>query len=1672
MTKRVLSILIALACILGVFSVQATVSAEGQAVQGIPDILLYERYPDAMEFQISTPQGLQEFSRLGQSDTFAGKTLYMICDIDMNGFSYVPPVEFAGTFDGGFHAVKRLTVTTNDLNCGFIGKVTATGVVRNLGMEAGIFTATCSKDGWRAGSIAGIVEKGLIECCWSSSSVTISGDYASLSVGGIVGGLQQGAIAKNCYFAGIATGIKVAAGISGWCQGSSDSYIGQIYNCFNMGQLVAETKYAIGRYSNNITESNKSKAMFNNYYFDGSYTEYDWSEGELKASRHGLASGYIARVLDVRSPLGGKPVWSQGALFPELRKTAGVYYLAVTYVAKGKSTTASMYLNAGDVYTVGVPENIAVSLSANAGTVSDRSFVMPAKNASLTVTIDAANIVDYSTFPNEALYVVTDAAGFTAMATAVNSGVTFAGKDFYMLGDINMEYELHTPIGQFVANDDWSKSFSGSFYGNNFRVFNLKVKDTALNGGGLFGSCYQAYFNGLQIYNGSVTVGNRAGGITGYADACTFEYCTNGASIKSTTGSDGIGGIAGVARMSSVFNYCGNYGTITATQRGAAGIAGWGQANIRMTGCFNTGIVTATSDVAALTRVKEGYTPAFKDCYYLKSACDVSVAGSATNLQRFQSGIVGSYINTSSRKTTSTGIFTNTPVAPAICTQNQQPAICTRLYSYADGIQLDYQTICANLGDDLPSTNAEYYYGTKGYPAPDAITSYAYPTAVPFSISYETNGGTWTGTGASIYTKAPGAGLPDETLLTKEGYAFAGWFENKNLTGQPMAVIDPDSVGDKTFYAKWATVMDIGSVEEYLALAEAVNGGNSYKDQYIRITADLDFGGQAIPSMGTKNAPFCGVLDGQGHCFKNFVITGDNAQGLVGYLKEGTVKFLCVEDATVSGNTNTGTVVGINDTGLVMGCMSSADVVSTWTTYDYTLMCQNVRYSRANDPSPNSVEERIPRMKTFLKNYSPDIIGFQEYDSVWKTAIDSVLTGYEKQLVYGNTSISEAGTPIYWKSSKFSALEKGTFWLSETPDKISYGWGAIHYRTCTYAVLKVKSNNMLIIAANAHLDHEVELARDKGMELIMNRMNALMEKYEAKGYDEIYFHIIGDFNAQPSSKMAQELSKKLTEARYAAVELGTPVDQNTYSSYKETPTSRGDFMFITNNVDVPYYKVALDKVNGYPISDHYGLYGELRIGGNSHGGIAGENRGVILSCAYTGSITTGAGSSGIAAENYGRVLNSYSQYTSNAEGVFANAITTKYSNGRADFCYYASGKGLAGAGSTVSDLTADTVPEKLNRMVELWVRRDGVNSDLPYICPKHELVACDNTDGTHTVSCNYCKDSYGEDHVFTEGTCICGAAEVVEPVVDSSFKINHTLNLTSDIAINYAVKVDALADYDSYYMECVAPVYGGNTLVETKTFLLEPELRNGYYYFVLNGLISPEMNNVVEATLHMQKDGKDYVSPTDFYSIATYAYSQLNSATKPEALKEVCANLLQYGAKAQLWKGYRTDALADSAMTDAHRAYLTDPATVTFGNNKKYLGDLSDPTVSIVGTPLRLDSKIVVRYIVDMTRYAGSMEDLSLHVSYVGNDGTAKTVILTGSELYLEERNYYAFHFDGLLAAELRTVMSVAVYEGDTQISETMEYSIDTYGNGKTGTVLTLMQAMIAYGDSAEAFFS
>jgi len=342
---------------------------------------------------------------------------------------------------------------------------------------------------------------------------------------------------------------------------------------------------------------------------------------------------------------------------------------------------------------------------------------------------------------------------------------------------------------------------------------------------------------------------------------------------------------------------------------------------------------------------------------------------------------------------------------------------------------------------------------------------------------------------------------------------------------------------------------------------------------------------------------------------------------------------------------------------------------------------------------------------------------------------------------------------------------------------------------------------------------------------------------------------------------------------------------------------------------------------------------------------------------------------------------------------------------------------------------------------------------------------------THTIGCEACDYTATESHTYTEGACICGAIENKEPVVDETIVISHTLNLASDISVNFAVQAGMLQDYVNHYMVCEIPVYEGNEQTGTRTVTLEPTVNGYFYYYTLAGLTAVNMGDVVSAQLHMEKDGQEYLSKADTYSIAQYAYSQLDKVGADPKLKALCADLLRYGKEAQIFKAYRTDALVDEAMTDIHRALLSDAEAVAFGNRNQVMDDLDNPVVTWVGKSLDLDSKVCLKYVFTPGSYEGKIEDLTLRVFYVNLNGSVSQVIVKAPTLYSAAGNAYAFTFDGLLAAELRSVVDVAVYHGSTRLSQTLRYSPDTYGNGKTGQLLTLCKALFAYSDTAKIYF-
>ncbi|MBP3411803.1 MAG: hypothetical protein J6K89_00930, partial [Oscillospiraceae bacterium] len=328
-------------------------------------------------------------------------------------------------------------------------------------------------------------------------------------------------------------------------------------------------------------------------------------------------------------------------------------------------------------------------------------------------------------------------------------------------------------------------------------------------------------------------------------------------------------------------------------------------------------------------------------------------------------------------------------------------------------------------------------------------------------------------------------------------------------------------------------------------------------------------------------------------------------------------------------------------------------------------------------------------------------------------------------------------------------------------------------------------------------------------------------------------------------------------------------------------------------------------------------------------------------------------------------------------------------------------------------------------------------------------------------------------HSFIGGSCVCGAKENSDPVVDEGLRIYHTLDLASDISLNYAVLSSALSGYDmsTVRIELSKREYEGNVEIGVQNRTLYPDLVGNYYYFTLDGLLSIHMNDKISAVLYGEKNGVPSCSQTDLYSIADYAYSRLDNAGADAALKTLCADLLRYGSAAQTFKGYRTNALADAKMTAAHKAYLTDLDTVSFGGTNREYAALENAPIKWVGKTLDLANKVTVMYVFDASGYTGDIRDLSLRVNYKTYNGESVALTLSDAQSYGANANYYFFKLDQLLAAELRQPVSVAVYKGTERLSAVLQYSADTYGNNKTGALLTLCKSLFAYSDSALAYF-
>ena len=190
-------------------------------------------------------------------------------------------------------------------------------------------------------------------------------------------------------------------------------------------------------------------------------------------------------------------------------------------------------------------------------------------------------------------------------------------------------------------------------------------------------------------------------------------------------------------------------------------------------------------------------------------------------------------------------------------------------------------------------------------------------------------------------------------------------------------------------------------------------------------------------------------------------------------------------------------------------------------------------------------------------------------------------------------------SPVFYRKERFEVLESGTFWLSETPNEVSFGWDAACRRVCSYGYFKDKLTKKKFWFFNTHMDHKGKVARVEGAKLVIAKIKELCGK-------DARVILTGDFNVAQNSPAYNTFAESglLKDAYLLAPVKYAPA--GTFNNFKVGTHSdkRIDHIFVAG-CDVQRYGI----LTYHYWSNQNGSESELRDAPKE---ISAEHRGVHL----------------------------------------------------------------------------------------------------------------------------------------------------------------------------------------------------------------------------------------------------------------------------------------------------------------------------------------------------------------------------------------------------------------------------------------------------------------------------
>ncbi len=254
------------------------------------------------------------------------------------------------------------------------------------------------------------------------------------------------------------------------------------------------------------------------------------------------------------------------------------------------------------------------------------------------------------------------------------------------------------------------------------------------------------------------------------------------------------------------------------------------------------------------------------------------------------------------------------------------------------------------------------------------------------------------------------------------------------------------------------------------------------------------------------------------------------------------------------------------------------------------MMSYNIRLDVASD-GENRWDARKDKLATLVNYYEPDFMGGQEVQQHQLTYLLSALKGYD-YIGVGRDDGKTGGeySCIFYKNDKYKCILQSTFWLSPTPDSVSFGWHAACRRVCTYGLFKVKKSKQFIWVFNTHFDHISAEARLESAKLILKKINEL----NTKKYPVI---ISGDFNSKPGEAPAKYMMEYVNNSRNISDLVFGPLKTFNAFQYCKEAESSIDYIFVSKDprIHVSKFATLTDSYDlKYP-SDHFPVLATIII---------------------------------------------------------------------------------------------------------------------------------------------------------------------------------------------------------------------------------------------------------------------------------------------------------------------------------------------------------------------------------------------------------------------------------------------------------------------------------------------